>query len=175
MQNILSLCMVTAALSVACGSTTTDPDPTGSGGSTASSTSASSATGTACAPGTTMSCTCHAIQEPGVATCLADGSGYGPCMEQDGSDCSCPTGRGDGCCPGDGICCACVPGCDPSTAFDQNPETDALIACVCAADVCADACASECAGEGLTADCAPCVEQAAMDVCKSQYEACGGM
>ncbi|WP_437787556.1 hypothetical protein [Sorangium sp. So ce1097] len=174
MRDILSLCSI-CLVAAACGSTTTDPEPTGSGGSAASSTSESSATGTACVPGTTMQCTCHAAREPGVATCLADGSGYGPCTEQDGSDCACPEGRGDGCCPGDGICCACVPGCDESTVFQQDPETDALIACVCAADVCAEACAWECAGKGLTANCAPCVQQAAMDACASQYEACGGM
>ncbi|WP_437509377.1 hypothetical protein [Sorangium sp. So ce1099] len=174
MRNILALCLFTAALAAACGSTTTDPDPSGSGGSTATATVTSSATGTSCAPGSTMSCTCHAISGPGVATCLDDGSGYGPCMDQDGSECSCPQGRSDGCCQGDGLCCSCVRGCDPGADHVQNPETDALIACVCAAGVCADECASECAGEGITADCEPCVQQAGMDACKTQYEACGG-
>ncbi|WP_437611181.1 hypothetical protein WMF20_05070 [Sorangium sp. So ce834] len=174
MRNHLVLCLVAAALAAACGSTTTDPDPTGSGGSAASSTSESSATGTSCVPGSTMSCTCHAINPPGIATCLPDGSAYGACMGEDGSDCACPLGRGDGCCAGDGICCACVQGCDPGTDMQQDAETDALIACVCAAGVCADECEVECAGGGITADCAPCVQQARTDACKAEYEACGG-
>ena len=95
-------------------------------------------------------------------------------MEEGGGDCSCPLGRGDGCCPGDGICCACVLGCDPSTDPLQDPETDALIACVCAAGVCADECEAECAGQGIRADCSACVQQAGMDVCQTEYDACGG-
>ncbi|WP_437715658.1 hypothetical protein WMF45_04095 [Sorangium sp. So ce448] len=189
MRHLLFLGLLTAALATACGSSTTDPEPTGSGGSAASSTSessasassttssattSSSATGATCAPGETMSCTCHAVGAPGVATCLADGSGYGPCMEQGGGACRCPLGRSDGCCPGDGICCACVQGCDPNTDPLQDAETDALIACVCAAGVCADECERECAGQGIAADCRACVQQAGADACKAEYEACGG-
>ncbi|AUX46485.1 uncharacterized protein SOCE26_079910 [Sorangium cellulosum] len=32
----------------------------------------------------------------------------------------------------------------------------------------------ECAGEGISARCAPCVEQAGMDQCKAELEACSG-
>lgn len=175
MRDHLVTCLIAAAFAAACGSTTTDPEPPGSGGSGASATSASSAAGTSCVPGSTMQCTCHAVSGPGVATCLPDGSAYGACMGEDGSDCTCPPGRGDGCCMGDGICCACVQGCDPGTDSQQDAETDALIDCVCAAGVCADECEVECAGGGITADCAPCVQRAGMDACKAQYEACGGV
>jgi hypothetical protein len=64
-----------------------------------------------------------------------------------------------------------VQGCDPN----KDIETDALIACACAAGVCADQCKGECAGQGIGADCAPCVKTAGMDQCKAEYQACGGM
>jgi hypothetical protein len=108
-------------------------------------------------------------------TCLPDGTGYGPCLEGDGGTCACPVGRGDGCCLGDGLCCACVQGCNASKNPEQDPPTDALIACVCAVGVCATECKSECAGEGIGADCAPCVKLAGMNQCKAEYQACGGI
>ncbi len=181
MRTIHALSFSSMLFTVACGSVV-NPDPTGTGGAgttTASSTSTDSASttstgATACVPGATMSCTCHAVSSPGVATCLADGSAYGPCTEQDGSTCACPTGRSDGCCPGDGLCCSCVQGCGPGQEFSQDPKIDALIACVCAAGVCADECKTECAGGGIGADCAPCVKKAGMAQCQTQYQACGG-
>ncbi|MDI1446994.1 hypothetical protein [Polyangium sp. 6x1] len=172
MRSFLVFGLITVAFAAACGSTV-DPSPPGSGGSAASSTSASGTGGgggAACVPGSTTSCTCHAIQPPGVTTCQADGN-WGPCMAENGDDCTCPAGRSDGCCAGDGLCCPCVQGCDPT----KDDLADALIACVCAAGVCADACKVECAGEGITGDCTPCVQQAAMGACKAEYEACGGM
>src|SRR5690242_6792066 len=109
MRLTLVTSILIALFATGCGSTTVDPDPTGGGGSTSSSTSTStsastSSSMTSCTPGAVMSCTCHAVMPPGIATCLADGSGYGPCMGADGSDCTCPPGRGDGCCIGDGLC-----------------------------------------------------------------------
>ncbi|WP_437672248.1 hypothetical protein [Sorangium sp. So ce131] len=149
---------IAAALAAACGSSTADPDPSE----------------TFCVPGSTTSCTCHAVSGPGTATCLPDGSAYGPCQEEGGGECACPLGRSDSCCPGDGICCPCVLGCDEDKIFSQDPATDALIACACAAGVCAEECEVECAGEGISARCAPCVEQAGMDQCKAELEACSG-
>jgi hypothetical protein len=135
----------------------------------ASETDASETTeGTVCTPGATMDCVCHQGSTTGTMTCLPDGSGYGPCE----GECACPLGRSDGCCFGDGICCPCVQGCDPDTAFSQDPETDALIACVCAAAECQDACANECAGNGIGDDCEPCVEQVGMDACMAELLAC---
>jgi hypothetical protein len=121
-----------------------------------------------------MSCTCHAVSAPGVATCLADGSGYAPCLDANGGTCACPLGRGDGCCAGDGQCCPCVQGCDPNKTPGDEAPTDALIACACAAGVCDTECKTECAGGGIGADCAPCVKTAGMNQCKTQYLACGG-
>lgn len=142
-------------------------DDDGASGSSSEGASSSEA-GTFCVPGEQMSCLCHQGSTEGTMTCLPDGSGYGACE----GDCDCPAGRSDGCCPGDGICCACVLGCDPDTNWNQDPETDALIACVCAADVCASECEGECAGQGIGADCAPCVEQAGMNACMPEYLAC---
>lgn len=147
-------------------------DDDGAGDSTTSSAtsdaSSSSETGTFCVPGEQMSCVCHQGSTEGTMTCLPDGSAYGPCE----GECACPQGRSDGCCAGDGICCPCVQGCDPSTSFEQDPETDALIACICAGEVCVSECENECAGQGIGADCAPCVEQAGMDACMAEYLAC---
>ncbi|MDI1434808.1 hypothetical protein [Polyangium sorediatum] len=175
MRTFLAFALITAVFA-ACGSTVEDPNPSGSGGSAASSTSATGTGGggggTVCVPGETTSCTCHAVSPPGIAWCLDDGSGFGPCKaELGGAECTCPAGRSDGCCPGDGICCPCVQGCDLAP---EAPPTDAFITCICAAGVCADACKVECAGEGITGDCAPCAQQAAMGACKAEYEACGG-
>jgi hypothetical protein len=84
----------------------------------------------------------------------------------------CSIGRSAGCCFGDGECCPCILGCDPDTSFEQDPETDALIACACAADACQAECANECAGNGIGGDCEPCVEQLGMNVCMAEYLAC---
>lgn len=173
----LVLCFASMMLTVACGSTTVVPDPTGTGGAsgtTTSSTSSTSTGATTCAPGATMACTCHAVGIPGVATCLADGSGYGDCTQEDGGTCGCPEGRGDGCCLGDGLCCSCVGGCDPAKDPSPDATVDALIACVCEAGVCAEECKTECAGGGIGAGCSPCVKKAGMNQCKTQYQACGG-
>ncbi len=124
--------------------------------------------GTVCTPGETMDCICHQGSTTGTMTCLPDGSGYGECE----GDCACPLGRSDGCCFGDGICCPCVLGCDPDTHFEQDPETDALIACVCAAGVCDQECAIECGGGGISANCEPCVQEVGMDVCMAELLAC---
>jgi hypothetical protein len=139
-----------------------------SGSSSSADSGASSDDGPGCTPGETASCICHQGGTEGTMTCLPDGSGFGACE----GECACPPGRSDGCCAGDGICCSCVLGCDPATDFDQDPETDALIACVCEAGVCDDACSGECLGQGIGADCAPCVEQAGMDACMAEHAAC---
>ncbi|MEO7331639.1 MAG: hypothetical protein ABI193_23895 [Minicystis sp.] len=149
----------------------------GGGGSSGSGTVGGTGAGGAdvCAPGSSTSCTCHAVSSPGTQACLADGSGYGPCTEQDGGTCACPAGRSDGCCSGDGLCCSCVKGCDSTHEFMfPDPAGDALIACVCASGMCAAACKSECEGGGIGADCAPCVKQLGMSECSAQYQACGG-
>lgn len=170
MSTTPSLALFAAMFVVACSSTVVESNPGGGGGG-----ATSTSTGTFCAPGSTKSCTCHAISLPGLATCLPDGSGYAECLEQDGGTCECPAGRSDGCCYGDGLCCACVKGCGQEHEFSfPDPVVDALIACVCAAGVCADECKSECDHGGIGMTCAPCVRQAGMDQCKDEYQACGG-
>jgi hypothetical protein len=167
----LGALLVTSLLAGGCGSVTTG----GTGGSTGTTGTGGAGGGGVCAPGSTISCTCHAISVQGIETCLADGSGYGPCTEEDGGTCACPQGRSDGCCVGDGLCCSCVLGCDASHSFKfPDPVADALIACVCASSSCATACKGECAGGGIGADCAPCVKQLGMGECSMQYQACGG-
>ena len=138
----------------------------GGGGPTASSASGTGGGGV-CVPGSTMPCICHEGGTMGEETCLPDGSGWGPC----GGACQCPEGRSDGCCPGDGICCSCVSGCgDP---FQETPEQDAFINCVCQPDVCGSTgCMTECMGGGIGADCGPCAQAAANGDCASQAAAC---
>ena len=84
----------------------------------------------------------------------------------------CPLGRSDGCCFGDGECCPCVLGCDPDTSFNQDPETDAFIACVCEDDACQVQCENECAGSGIGDDCEPCATQ--IGICMDELSACAG-
>ena len=104
------------------------------------------------------------------ATTTMGGSEGDPATTTGGD--ACPLGYSAGCCPGDGECCSCVLGCNEENQFVEDPETIALVECVCASDLCADACANECAGNGIGGDCEVCVLELGMGECMAEYLAC---